>query len=275
MKEATLLFGGDFVITKEVNSSDILDNDIIQLFKNSDYNILNLEAPVTSSNRTIIKTGPNIKANRLSTVNILNTLNINTVTLANNHILDYGGKGVNDTLNFCEEHKINAIGAGMNLTEASKTFYETINEIKIAFVNFAENEWASAKNNVPGSNPMNIVENTRQIKDAKTKADLVFVIIHGGHEYFKLPSPRMQNQYRFYAEQGADIIIGHHTHCISGFENYNGVPIYYSLGNFLFTLKSSYSDWYTGLILKVKIKNKKLFPTLHPIRQKDENLRDT
>ena len=271
MEETTLLFGGDFVITKDVNSNDILNNEIIQLFNDSDYNIINLEAPITTSSRTIIKTGPNLKANKQSTANILNALNINTVTLANNHILDFDAKGVRDTLDFCTELEINAIGAGMNLAEASKTYYETINELKIAFVNFAENEWASAKNNVPGANPMNIVENTRQIKDAKSKADFVFVIVHGGHEYFKLPSPRMQNQYRFYAEQGADIVIGHHTHCISGFEFYNGIPIYYSLGNFLFTSKSSYRDWYTGLILEIKIKNKKLIPKLHPIRQNDED----
>ena len=58
------------------------------------------------------------------------------------------------------------------------------------------------------------------------------MIVHGGHECYNLPSPRMQKQYLFYADQGADIVVGHHTHCISGYEVYKGVPIYYSLGNF-------------------------------------------
>ncbi len=55
---------------------------------------------------------------------------------------------------------------------------------------------------------------------------------------------------------GADIVIGHHTHCINGNEVYNGVPIYYSLGNFLFTMQSSHKDWYTGLVLEVEIQKK-------------------
>src|SRR5690554_8220427 len=105
---------------------------------------------------------------------------------------------------------------------------------------------------------MNIIYNTNQIKEAKATHDKVIVIIHGGHEYYNLPSPRMQKQYRFYAEQGADIIISHHTHCISGKEVYKGVPIYYSLGNFLFTNTSSFEDWYIVIVLDLTIINGKL-----------------
>jgi poly-gamma-glutamate capsule biosynthesis protein CapA/YwtB (metallophosphatase superfamily) len=76
---------------------------------------------------------------------------------------------------------------------------------------------------------MDIIDNANQIKEAKATHDKVIVIVHGGHEYYNLPSPRMQKQYRFYADQGADFVVGHHTHCISGYEVYNGVPIYYSL----------------------------------------------
>ena len=67
---------------------------------------------------------------------------------------------------------------------------------------------------------MDIIDNAKEIKNAKEKADYVFVIVHGGHEHYSLPSPKMQKQYRFYVEQGADIVIGHHTHCINGNEVY-------------------------------------------------------
>src|SRR5690606_22347516 len=102
-------------------------------------------------------------------------------------------------------------------------------------------------------NPIDIIDNVKQINEARGIADYVFVIVHGGHEFFNLPSPRMQKLYRFYAEQGADIVIGHHTHCIGGYETYKGVPIYYSLGNFLFTKQNPYEDWYLGLVLEVEI----------------------
>lgn len=63
----------------------------------------------------------------------------------------------------------------------------------------------------------------------------------------------------------------HHTHCISGHETHKGVPIYYSLGNFLFTKTNSNKDWYTGLILEINIIDNKLFTKLHPVRQQKES----
>lgn len=142
--------------------------------------------------------------------------------------------------------------------------------ITIAIINFCENEWSIAEENSPGANPMDIIDNANQIKEAKATHDKVIVIVHGGHEYYNLPSPRMQKQYRFYADQGADIVVGHHTHCISGNEVYKGVPIYYSLGNFLFTSKSTIEDWYTGLVLEVNIEKGNLTSKLHPVEQQKE-----
>jgi poly-gamma-glutamate capsule biosynthesis protein CapA/YwtB (metallophosphatase superfamily) len=162
----------------------------------------------------------------------LHQLKIDAVTMANNHILDYGYKGVKDTFKELVDHKIKYIGAGNDLTEARKPLSLHKDGMKIAILNFCENEWSIAEDDSPGANPMDIIDNTNQIREAKASHDKVIVIVHGGHEYYNLPSPRMQKQYRFYADQGADIVVGHHTHCISGNEVYKGVPIYYSLGNF-------------------------------------------
>jgi len=100
---------------------------------------------------------------------------------------------------------------------------------------------------------MDIIENCRQIKIAKLNHDKVICIIHGGHEYYNLPSIRMKNQYHFYVENGADAIICHHTHVTSGFEIYKKSPIFYSIGNFIFTSSSKYKEFYTGLIIKLNI----------------------
>ena len=267
-----ILVTGDLVVCQEYETSNI-DNSIVSLFNQSDLNIINLEAPVTESLSKILKTGPNLKANRERTLDVLNKLNIRTVTLANNHVLDYGEKGVQDTLNFCLGNNIKTVGAGMDLSEANETLFIDSSEGNIAIVNFAENEWTSATDSAAGFNPMNIIDNVAQIKKAKQKADYILVIIHGGHEYYNLPSPRMQKQYRFYAEQGADIIIGHHTHCISGNEIWKGVPIYYSLGNFLFTKDSVYKDWYNGLVLEIEIKNGNFTCLLHPVKQEKESFK--
>jgi hypothetical protein len=261
-----ILITGDLLVNIEY-SVDRIDKDVIDLFGKSDFNIVNLEAPVTKSSSKILKTGPHLKSNEESVQLVLKTLNVNLVTLANNHVLDYDEEGVLDTLSFCRRNNIQTVGAGQNLEEASQTLYLDIQEEKIAIVNFAENEWASATKEAAGANPMNIIDNANQIKEAKSRADYVIVIIHGGHEYYNLPSPRMQKQYHFYAECGADLVVGHHTHCINGNEIYNGVPIYYSLGNFLFTRSKFQEDWYNGLILEIEIKERNLTTKIHIIRQ--------
>lgn len=261
-----ILIAGDIVINRDYDLSNI-NSSILSLFKQSTLNILNLEAPVTDSNSKILKTGPHLKLNKKSSQEVLEALNIDIVTLANNHILDYKDQGVSDTLLFCEQNKINTVGAGMNIVSASHTLYIDTIEGKIAILNFAENEWASATDVSAGAHPMNLIDNIHQIKEARDEADYVFVIVHGGHEFYKLPSPRMQKQYRFYADNGADIVIGHHTHCISGYEEYNGVPIFYSLGNFLFTKDSKYEDWYKGMILELEIKEQEMSFKIHFTKQ--------
>jgi hypothetical protein len=266
-----ILITGDLVVSKNYDATTLIDHEVISLFKSSDYNIVNLEAPITKSQSKINKTGPHIKSNENSTKDVLSCLEINLVTLANNHILDYDEQGVIDTLLFCKENSISTIGAGKNKIEAAKIHYLETPEGKIGFVNVAENEWSSATSNYAGANGMDLIKDTRLIKEAKSKADFVFIIIHGGHEYYNLPSPRMQKQYRFYAEQGADIVIGHHTHCYSGFETYNNVPIFYSLGNFLFTEHSQFSEWYSGLVLQIEIEYGKLSTKPHFIEQSKED----
>lgn len=265
-----ILIAGDFVINKKYNSTNI-DSDVVTLFSESDFNIVNLEAPVTSSNEKIIKTGPHLKSNEESTLDILKGLKIDLVTLANNHVLDYDQKGVIDTLKFCKKNEIKTVGGGKNKDEASKVFYLDSPEGRIAIINISENEWASATEETAGANGMDLISDLAKIKEAKEHSDWLFVIVHGGHEYYNLPSPRMQEQYRFYVDNGADLVVGHHTHCLSGDEVYKGKRIYYSLGNFLFTAPSKFEDWYKGIVLEVQITNGILDCVAHYIQQSKEN----
>ncbi len=237
--------------------------------QNADLSIVNLEAPLTDHNVPIIKTGPSIKLSpdRIST---LVDAGVDAVTLANNHILDYGGIGVKDTIELCKKNNIDVVGAGENIKEASRVLYKNVKGKKIAFINFAENEWASATHVEYGANPMDLIDNARAIKLASQSADFVVVIIHGGHEFYRYPSPRMVKQYRFYAEQGASIIVGHHTHCASGYEIHGDVPIFYSLGNLFFPSKTAYEDWYEGFLLKIVIENDILGWELIPYEQNKE-----
>jgi|LSQX01.1.fsa_nt_gb poly-gamma-glutamate synthesis protein (capsule biosynthesis protein) len=106
----------------------------------------------------------------------LHQLKIDAVTMANNHILDYGYKGVKDTFKELVDHKIKYIGAGNDLTEARKPLSLHKDGMKIAILNFCENEWSIAEDDSPGANPMDVIDNTNQIREAKASLDNVMSI---------------------------------------------------------------------------------------------------
>ncbi len=254
-----IIIAGDLYAADEFRSKKIIDKSVIDLFENTDFRIINLEAPITPNNQhhKITKTGPHLRMSSNTVIPYLQQLNIDAVTMANNHILDYGEKGVTDTFSELNRQHIRYVGAGNNLSDAAKYLSIEKDGLKIAIINFCENEWSIAGEDSPGANPMDIIDNTSQIKEAKTTHDKVICIIHGGHEYYPLPSPRMQKQYRFYVDNGADAIVGHHTHCIGGYEIYNEVPIIYSLGNFLFTKVNNNPKWYKGLVVILNVSKNK------------------
>jgi poly-gamma-glutamate capsule biosynthesis protein CapA/YwtB (metallophosphatase superfamily) len=274
--EIRINIAGDFAITQSNYDTSYISNDVIELFDNSDLNILNLECQLTNAteNDKILKTGPYLKGNEEAAFKVLSALKTDMVTMANNHIMDYGERGLSDTLESCKKHNIQTVGAGMNLEKAKQPARVSINGKNISIVNFAENEWASAEENSPGASPMNIIDNITQIKNEKKFSDFVIVIVHGGHMFYHYPSPNMQKQYRFYAENGADLVVCHHSHCISGYELYNNVPIYYGLGNFLFTKDSKFNSWYTGLVLQAFISVEgELTTHLIPTRMEKESFK--
>lgn len=265
-----LLITGDFYISDDYRGKSLFDSSVIDLFNRADYRIVNLEAPITAKNKLnkILKTGPHLHSTKETVIPSLIRLKIDLVTLANNHIMDYGGSGLEDTLTCLKSSKIDAIGAGLNLWDAMNPLFLKKDDFRIAILNFAENEWASASNDKPGASPIDLIENVKKIREAKNKSEFVIVIVHGGHEYFNFPSPEIVKRYRFYAENGASVIVGHHPHCINGYEEYRGTPIFYSLGNFIFTESSEFDAWYQGMVLNLKIqKDKNILWELIPISQ--------
>jgi len=264
MESIRINIAGDLFLGKRIeriaqdNPTTLFDEKILDIFTNADFNIINLESPLTlaGNEHKILKTGPHMKSIPTS-INVLKILNIQLATLANNHIYDFGDKGLLDTIELCKSQNISTVGAGMNLIKASEISLHKIGQITIGIVNITENEWSIASDTHGGANPVNIIANVRSIINAKKEADIVILIIHGGNENFNYPSPRIIDQYRFYAEQGASLIVGHHAHCISGYETYNEVPIFYGLGNFLFDYESKFSGWYEGLVLNIMINSKK------------------
>ncbi len=272
-----IFISGDFaprlrvneVITQE--SYSLLFNDMLPIIQGSDIAITNLESPLIETGQPIAKTGPNLKA-PLKSIEALVFARFDMVTLANNHMMDYGQEGLFSTIKACEEHKIIHVGAGSNLDEAKRIQYFEMKGKRIAFINCCENEWSTTRGDRPGCNPLDEVGLFYQIKEAKEKSDYVILIIHGGHETFEYPSPRMKKLYRWFVDLGVDAVIGHHTHCFSGYEFYKDKPIVYSLGNFVFDSNKRNSSWNIGVAAIVAITDSKVDLKLYPFHQCDNEV---
>lgn len=217
-----------------------------------DLSIVNLETPLTEANTPIPKSGPNIKVSP-GCVELVKSGGWDVACCANNHIGDYGPAVVTETLSLLAANGIAAVGAGRDLASARRPLTIEKNGLKIAVLAFAENEFGIAAEAVPGANPLQPLRNIAQIKAASAQADITMVLIHGGNEFNPIPSPRMVETCRAFAEAGASAVVVGHTHCPQGIELWNGVPIIYSLGNFLFDTNDAYSgyNWWYGYMVRL------------------------
>lgn len=238
---AKILIAADFVPMDRVASlvekecyREIFE-EIIRYTSDADYSIVNLEAPVVKGEylNPIKKCGPALKCNS-NAIKALKYAGFNMVTLANNHFYDYGDEAVKNTLTICQNDNIAYVGGGENIEEASQTKFFEAKELKIAIINCCEHESSIATDCTGGSNPLDPIKQYYAIQEAKNIFDKVIVIVHGGHEGYQLPSPRMKKTYRFFIDAGADVVLNHHQHCYSGYEIYKQKPIFYGLGNFSF-----------------------------------------
>lgn len=257
-----ILVAGDFAprrrISQLIGKEDYsFFSDVKQITSAVDYSIVNFESPVVESEaKPIVKTGPNLSCDK-NAMKAVKYAGFHCVTLANNHFYDFGDSGVKNTLDACVMNEMDYVGGGLNIIDAQKILYKDICGKRLAIVNFCENEWSIATEDSGGSAPLDIVSNCRAIKEAKSNADIVLVIVHGGTEKYQLPTPRMKKTYRFFIENGADAVVNHHQHCFSGYEVYNGKPIFYGLGNFCFDINKPDNElWNTGYVVVLDVNDK-------------------
>ena len=219
----------------------------------------------------IEKLGPHLKTTEKA-IDALLLAGFNSVTLANNHLRDYGDMGVSDTLFHLERKGVMHVGAGLDLDEAKKSMMVNIGGCKICIINACEQEFSLSGRAKAGANPLNPIQQYYAIQEERRSgADRIVVIIHGGHEHFQLPSQRMVETYRFFIDAGANAVVNHHQHCYSGYELYKGKPIFYGLGNFCFDREGCRNGiWNEGYMVTLDLTNEQPLFTIHPYRQGDE-----
>jgi len=268
----TLLIVGDFSPQGRLASIHAMSPtdefvDFHEKLANSDLAILNLEAPLCRPTSPIVKTGPALHG-APETAEFIAASGFDLACLANNHIMDYGSDGLSQTIASLERRQVAWTGAGLDYATASQPFIRISQGRPIAILNFAENEWSTTYDRKPGACPIDPIRNYQAINECRQVADTVIVICHGGHEHFSLPSPRMQELFRFYVDAGADAVVNHHPHCQSGYEVYKSAPIFYSVGNFLFDSQQRCSGpWTEGLAVELMLDGDAVDFRLHHFNQ--------
>lgn len=181
----------------------------------------------------------------------LSRAGFDVVTLANNHILDYGIEGLESTLAVLDSIGLAYCGAGLNRAQAQQPAILDRNGFRIGFLGysltFPEEFWATRSRG--GTNyPYNLKEN---IEQTDSLADFVVVTFHWGGEGLNYPKEYQKYFAHAAIDYGADLVLGHHPHVLQGLEIYKNRVIAYSLGNFSF---SSYSRKAAeSMILKVHL----------------------
>lgn len=240
MSEVSMIIAGDY--SPKERFQDAIDNGtyknlfpgVKDLLCSVDYSIVNFETTIPTSDSTPIdKIGSHLCAKE-NALEPLKHLGFDMLTCANNHFMDYGAKALTNTITSAKQYAFDYVGAGKNIHDAGEIKILELKDKRITILNACEHEFSIATEKDAGCYPLDIINLCYDIKQAKKKSDFIIIIIHGGNEHYKLPSPRMKKLYRFFIDQGADIIVNHHQHCYSGYEVYNGKPIFYGLGNFCF-----------------------------------------
>lgn len=254
----TLLFAGDILMddhyavmsTYHNRGNDInqaFDQGLLEQMRNADIFMINNEFTFTSRGTPTVNKKFTFRANP-GNVSMYEEMGVDIVSVANNHIYDYGEVSLLDTLDTLEQAEIPYVGAGRNLQEAMTPVYYIANGMKIAFVSATQIE----RNSVPDTkeatqdsagvlrcmNPHNLL---LTIEEAKKNSDYVILYIHWGTESQEAIDWLQEQQAPIYAQAGVDLIIGDHPHCLQKMDSVEGVPVIYSLGNFWFNSRTQNS----------------------------------
>lgn len=240
----TMLFTGDIQMGNNITSAydsmgmdGIISQTLLSEMQEADITMVNEEFPFGTGGtqapdkQFTFKTDP-------SYVKIFNEMGVDIVSLANNHVLDFGQDVLSQTFDTLDQAGIDYVGAGESIERAGA--WETLEAggMKVAFLSASRVipvvGW-DVRNSQPGVfttyDPAMLVE---QIEKADQENDLVVVYVHWGVEKAQMPEEYQRTMARQYIDAGADLVIGSHPHVLQGIEYYNGVPVIYSLGNFMF-----------------------------------------
>jgi poly-gamma-glutamate synthesis protein (capsule biosynthesis protein) len=255
----TLAFAGDVHFTgrtaRLLNDPATAFGPITSVLKSADFTALNLETAVTSTG------APQPKNYHFRTTPLaftaLRDAGVSLVTMANNHVLDYGQTGLANTLAAAKAARFPYVGIGNNAATAWAPYVTTIHGMKIAIIGVSQvaelaSSWVATPARPGEANAINMPRTLAAVRAAKRLAPTVIVFMHWGTEGTACPDQNQLSLAPKLAAAGASIIIGSHAHMLQGSGWLGHTFVAYGMGNFLWW-ENSYST--ASGVLKL---------TLHP-----------
>jgi len=239
---------------------------------NTDILLVNTENPFTTSGNAVKPDVP-LKASP-EYIPLLNGTSGKVISAnANNHVFDYGIEGMEDSIKNLDSNGIAHIGAGANKAEATKPITIEKDGHVITIFNYMDSEnfqeysqsvMPIATDDSPGYSAWDDTESVEQIKQAKQNgSDIIIVYMHYGNEYSRSPNENQKEISHLAIDAGATAVVGAHTHVTQGIEMYNGKPIFYNLGNFMFD--QSNPNTHTAYFVEFEVKNDNITANVYPV----------
>lgn len=245
-KAVRLLFAGDVYLSDHVleayDAAGGIDGVLSQGYqaeiRAADYFVTNEEFPFSTRGTPAPDKQFTFRVHP-EKVKLMQEMGIDLVTLANNHALDYGRDAMLDTIDTLDHVGIRHVGAGKNLAEARKPAIVELNGRTFAFIGatrvYPEADWAAGTDSAGMfSSYDGGAALAEEVKAAKQQVDYVIAYVHWGIEREEMPNEVQKSIAHRLVDAGADLVVGAHPHVLQGLEYYQGVPIAYSLGNFVF-----------------------------------------
>jgi poly-gamma-glutamate synthesis protein (capsule biosynthesis protein) len=246
---ATLLATGDVMLGRSVMATTLAKNDpnypfikVADELSQADITFINLENPIINNCPThntgfIFCADPKM-------IEGLKNAGVDIVNLANNHTLNYGREGLNQTIELLTK-------AGIDYVGENNLVVKKVGDTTFGFLGFERSQQA---------NPTLTTVDRELIRGSDRKVDVLVVGIHWGVEYQDKALPGQRELARDMVEMGVDVVVGHHPHWVQDSEIIDGKPVYYSLGNFIFDQMWS-EETKKGLVVKFDFENGKVVET--------------
>lgn len=272
----TLLFGGDLFLTELLQSKyqqkgiqAAVSEKLLETVRAADIFMVNEEFPFGTTGEPAADKQYTFRINP-EYVSVLTEMGVDIVTLANNHMLDFGRQPLTETLQTLDSAGIVHVGAGENLDDAKalKTFEaggKTIGFLGASRV-IPEYSWNASAGQSGLFTTYDSAALVEQIQKAEEICDFTVVYVHWGIERSTQPEEYQKSLARQYIDAGADAVIGAHPHVLQGIEYYQGKPVFYSLGNFIFS-NSTYQTMLVELTLDGEQTDVRLLPCVSEANQ--------